>query len=155
MNKDSKWVILWRQRYRLSFILKDGVCVAIYNKHFILSDRPRFWYWCVFVCIGFDFVLWNVNEFQLEHSFKVLEPSCKKVNLSDSWVALSHAIFYLHVQCMFTKIIKTDFSNTWTDWTLYTKCCYYFEYIGLKLKKSRLDRSKLEKEYLFTWVLNY
>lgn len=155
MNKDSEWVILWRQRYRLSFILKDGVCVAIYmyNKHFILSDRPRFWYWCVFVCIGFDFVLWNVNEFQLEYSFKVLDPGCKKVNLSDSWVALSHAIFYL--QCMFTKIMKTDFSNTWTDWTLYTKCCYYFEYIGLKLKKSRLDRSKLEKEYLFTWVLNY
>lgn len=152
MNKDSEWVILWRQRYRLSFILK-GVCAAIYNKHFILSDRPRFWYWCVFVCIGFDFVLWNVNEFQLEYSFKVLEPSCKKVNLSDSWVALSHAIFYL--QYMFTKIRKTDFSNTWTDWTLYTKCCYYFEYIGLKLKKSRLDRSKLEKEYLFTWVLNY
>lgn len=104
MNKDSKWVILWRQRYRLSFILKDGVCVAIYNKHFILSDRPRFWYWCVFVCIDFDFVLWNVNEFQLEYSFKVLEPSCKKINLSDSWVALSHAILYL--QYMFTMIIK-------------------------------------------------
>lgn len=91
----------------MSFILKDGVCAAKYNKHFILSDRPRFWYWCVFVCIGFDFVLWNVNEFQLEFSFKVLEPSCKKINLSDSWVALSHAIFYL--QYMFTMIIKNRF----------------------------------------------
>lgn len=56
---------------------------------------------------------------------------------------------------MFIKIIKIDFLNIWIDWILYMKCCYYFEYIGLKLKKFRLDRLKLEKEYLFIWVLNY
>lgn len=137
----------------MSFILKDGVCAAKYNKHFILSDRPRFWYWCVFVCIGFDFVLWNVNEFQLEHSFKVLEPSCKKINLSDSWVALSHAIFYL--QYMFTMIIKNRFFKHLNRLNIIYEMLLLLEYIGLKLKKSRLDRSKLEKEYLFTWVLNY